>query len=327
MNNNVIVSIENLTIHYMSERGRVKAVDNVSLNIFRGEVLGVIGESGSGKTTLALSILKLLPLNARIVSGKIIYYGNKNPIDILSLDFNTLREIRWKNISMVFQGAMNSFNPVMRIKDHFIETALAHRLNISREEIISRARELLEMVLLEPNRVLNSYPHQLSGGMRQRVLIALSLLLNPKVIILDEPTSALDVVSQKIVLKTLRNIKNSMNITMLFITHDLGISAEIADRIAVMYAGKIVEINDVMTLYKDPLHPYTQGLLKAIPRLRGYIEAKSIQGNPPDLVNPPPGCRFHPRCPFAMDICRREEPPMIDIGNGRYVSCWLYVKR
>jgi len=311
----------------MRDRGWVKAVDNVSLNIFRGEVLGVIGESGSGKTTLALSILRLLPPNARIVGGRIVYHGDKTPIDVVSLSTDALREIRWKEISMVFQGAMNSFNPVMKIRDHFIETALAHGLNISREEVISRARELLKMVLLEPERVLNSYPHQLSGGMRQRVLIALSLLLNPKMVVLDEPTSALDVVSQKIILKALRNVRDSMNITMLFITHDLGIAAEIADRIAVMYAGRIVEVNDVMSLYREPLHPYTQGLLKAIPRLRGHVGAKSIQGNPPDLVNPPPGCRFHPRCPFAMDICRKEEPPMIDAGNGRYASCWLYAKR
>ncbi|MDK6028111.1 ABC transporter ATP-binding protein [Ignisphaera sp. 4213-co] len=326
--NEKILRISRLSIIYGARRGFVKAVRDVSLDLYRGECLALVGESGSGKTTLALSIVRALPTNAKIVSGNVYYHlDNNKEVDITKLTEDEMRKIRWREIAMVFQGSMNAFNPVLKIGDHFIETAKAHRFAMDKNEIIEKASNLLSLVLLDAKRVLNSYPHQLSGGMKQRTLIALSLLLNPKIIIMDEPTSALDVVSQKVVLNALSNIKKELNLSMIFITHDLGITAEVADRVSVMYAGQIVEIGNVFEMYYDPLHPYTQGLLKAIPRLRGSVNITSIPGSPPDLINLPPGCSFHPRCPFAMDVCRREEPPMIEVDKNRFVKCWLYMKK
>lgn len=321
-----ILSVSKLSVVYGARRGFVNAVRNASLNIYRGECLALVGESGSGKTTLALSIVRALPTNAKILQGSILYRLNPNSeIDIARLSEDDIRKIRWKEIAMVFQGSMNAFNPVLKIREHFIETVKAHGIAIDRKELIDRAAKLLSLVMLDANRVLNSYPHQLSGGMKQRTLIALALMLEPKIIILDEPTSALDVVSQKTVLNVLSNLKKELNLSMVFITHDLAITAEVADRVGVMYAGQLVEVGDIYSVYYKPLHPYTQGLLKAIPRLKGSIDIASIPGSPPDLINPPRGCTFHPRCPFAMDICRREEPPETHT-NDRIVKCWLYAK-
>ncbi|RLG85047.1 MAG: ABC transporter ATP-binding protein [Thermoprotei archaeon] len=324
---NLILSIRNLNVVYWARRGWVKAVRNVSLDIYRGEVLGLVGESGSGKTTLALTVMKLLPTNAKILSGSILYYGLGKAVDLAKLSEKEIRKYRWKEIALAFQGAMNAFNPVMRIKDHFIETAKAHLGHVDEEEVLKEARELLKLVLLEPDRVLRSFPHQLSGGMKQRTLLALALLLRPKLIILDEPTSALDVVSQKVILETLRNIKREFSTTMILITHDLSIAAELTDRVAIMYAGKIMEVGGVEDIFYDPMHPYTRGLLKAVPVLKGTKEVESIPGSPPDLIDLPPGCAFHPRCPYAMERCRREDPPLVEVKPGRFVACWLYTKR
>jgi len=228
---------------------------------------------------------------------------------------------------MVPQAALNALNPTMKIVDHFIETAKYHGLN-DRRAVIEKAAKLLELLRLEPDRVLPSYPHELSGGMRQRVLIALSMLLDPELLILDEPTTALDVLTQRLILDLLKEIRSRLGLTMIFITHDIATIADLADRVAVMYAGKLFEVGDVYTVFKNPANPYTVALMKSIPSLIGKVEdMKPIPGSPPDLVNPPPGCRFHPRCPYAMDVCRKREPPLVELKPGHYTACWLHVKR
>jgi len=318
-----LLSVKRLEVAYSAPRGSVKALRGVDLEVYEGEALSIVGESGSGKTTLLLSIMRLLPPNARIVGGSIAFRTGNGWIDIAGLDEVSMRRIRWSRIALVSQAAMNAFNPILRIRDHFIETARAHLGRVDKDSVLKEARELLKLVMLEPDRVLNSYPHQLSGGMKQRTLIALSLMLKPKLVLMDEPTSALDVVSQKVVLEVLRDLRGKLGLTMVLVTHDLGIAAELADRVAIMYAGKVVEVGPVYEIFYSPLHPYTKALLRAVPRVRSSGEVEAIPGEPPDLVNPPPGCSFHPRCPFAMDICRREEPPMIEAEPGRLVACHL----
>ncbi len=318
-----ILEVRDLRVVYRSLRGYVRAVDSVSMKIMDGEILGVVGESGSGKSTLALSILRILPPNAKIIGGSILYRGR----DLVSMNESELKDYRWRRISMVPQAALNALNPTMKIADHFIETAQAHGVR-DRKWVLERASELLQMLRLEPDRVLKSYPHELSGGMKQRVLIAMAMLLEPELIILDEPTTALDVLTQRFILDLLKDLHRKTGKTMVFITHDIAIIADIADRVAVMYAGKVVEIGDVYTVFKDPKHPYTMALIKSIPSLVGSVEdMKPIPGFPPDLINPPPGCRFHPRCPYAMDICRKREPPLIELKPSHVVWCWLYARR
>ncbi len=319
-----LLSVRGLRVYYRGLRGLVRAVDGVDLDVFRHELIGVVGESGSGKTTLAMAILRLLPPRvARIVSGSILFNG----MDLVRASEEELRRIRWSKISYVPQAALNALNPVLKIADHFLETARAHGV-YDREKVLERASELLEMLRLEPRRVLNSYPHELSGGMRQRVLIALSMLFNPDLIILDEPTTALDVLTQRFILDLLRDLKKKTGVTMMFITHDIAIIADIGDRIAVMYAGKIMEVGTVDQVFYSPAHPYTQALIKSIPKLTGPIEEmRPIPGSPPDLVNPPPGCRFHPRCPYARPECSREEPPTVEVEPGHIASCWLLARR
>lgn len=319
----VLLSIKDLKVVYLSPRGYVKAVDKVSLDVVKGEVLGIVGESGSGKSTLAHSILRILPPNAKIVDGSIVFGG----VDIVKLSEKEFRDLRWKRISMVPQAALNALNPTMKIVDHFMETAKHHGLS-DRRSVLEKAAKLLELLRLEPDRVLPSYPHELSGGMKQRVLIALSMLLDPELLILDEPTTALDVLTQRSILDLLKEIRSKLGLTMIFITHDIATIADLADRIAVMYAGKLFEVGDVYTVFRNPANPYTIALMKSIPSLIGKVEdMKPIPGSPPDLVNPPPGCRFHPRCPYAMDICRKREPPLIELKPGHYTACWLHVKR
>ncbi len=322
MASEVILDIRNLTVVYLTFRGLLKAVNNVSLKVRRGEILGIVGESGSGKSTLALAILRLLPKMARITGGEIIY----NREDLVKLPEEKMRNIRWRKISYVPQAALNALNPTLKIIDHFYETARAHGVS-DKKWVVERAVYTMKMLNLDPHRVLFSYPHELSGGMKQRVLIALSLLLKPEILILDEPTTALDVLTQRFILDLLKEIHRETGITIIFITHDIATIADIADDVAVMYAGKIMEVGDVFTVFKKPYHPYTKALIKSIPSLIGDInEMKSIPGTLPDLVNPPPGCLFHSRCNYAFDKCRREEPPLIEIKPGHLVSCWLYVK-
>ena len=314
-----LLKVENLTTYFETLRGYVRAVENVSFGIRKGEAFGLAGESGCGKTTTALSILRLLPPNGRIISGKILFEGK----DLLKLsDEEYRKEIRWKKISVIFQGAMNSLNPVMNVGDQIAEAIMVHE-NVSKDEALERAGKLLDLVGIGAERV-DRYPHELSGGMRQRAIIAMSLACNPKLIIADEPTTALDVIIEAQVLKVMKDLQHKLNVSMLVISHDLSMIAETCERIAIMYAGKIVEMGDIVKVYKDPLHPYTQRLINAFPSIIGpKKELATISGFPPDLLNPPPGCRFHPRCPYAKDKCRKEEPPLVEIDKDRYVACFL----
>jgi len=319
-----LLEVKSLRVLYKVHRGDVKAVDNVDLNVREGEILGVVGESGSGKSTLALAILRLLPKTARIADGHIYYKGG---VDLAHSPENKLKEVRWKEISLIPQAALNALNPTLKILDHFLETARAHGVH-DKKWVIERASKLLSLLRLEPDRVLKAYPHELSGGMKQRVLIALAMLLEPTMLILDEPTTALDVLTQRFILDLLKDLHAKTNITMMFITHDIAVIADIADRMAVMYAGKVMEVGDVYTVFKEPKHPYSIALMKSIPSLTGSVdEMRSIPGTLPDLINPPPGCRFWPRCPHAMDVCKKEEPPMVELKPGHLVSCWLHARR
>jgi len=320
-NEDIILSVNNLETVYITGKNRsVKAVDNVSFAIRKGEFFGLAGESGCGKSTLVLSLLNLVPPPGKIRKGEIVYYGWGDPVNILTLKRERLRRYRWEQVSMVFQAAQSALNPVAKIKDHFLDTAMAHGLR-RRREIYRRALKLLNMVRLDKS-VLDAYPHQLSGGMKQRVIIALSLLLNPKILILDEPTSALDLVTQKYILDMVREIGENLGLTVIFVTHDLSLLAGMMDRIGIMYAGKMVEIAPVEDIFYNPHHPYTSGLMKAIPSLVGDISTvKSIPGDVPNLVNPPPGCRFAPRCPYATDVCRTVEPKLERVDGDKYVAC------
>uniref|UniRef100_A0A7J2U4R6 ABC transporter ATP-binding protein n=1 Tax=Ignisphaera aggregans TaxID=334771 RepID=A0A7J2U4R6_9CREN len=313
--------VENLKVYYFTTRGVVKAVDGVSFVVDEGDVLGVAGESGSGKSTLGYAILGLVPPPGRIVGGRVIL----DDIELTALSEDELRKIRWSKVSMVFQGALNILNPVMRIGDQMAEILIHHK-GVSKEEALKVVREHLRMVGL-PLDVVKRYPHELSGGMKQRVVIAMALLLKPRLVIADEPTTALDVVIQAQIMNLLKQLKEEEKLSMIFITHDLSLIAEIANKIAIMYAGKIVELGSSEDVYAKPLHPYTQSLLNSIPSIKQRKRLSWIPGAPPDLRDPPPGCRFHPRCPFAMDVCRREEPPFIEIEKGHYTSCWLYLKK
>ncbi|MEM4528666.1 MAG: ABC transporter ATP-binding protein [Desulfurococcaceae archaeon] len=315
-----LLSVESVKTYFYTTRGIVKAVDDVSFSLNKGESLGIAGESGCGKSTLAYTLIRLVPPPGRIVGGRIIFRGR----DILKLsDEDFRREIRWKGISMIFQGAMNALNPVYTIGDQIAEVFVLHR-NYTRKEGLEEAKKLLKMVGIDPSRV-KSYPHELSGGMKQRVLIAMALALNPDVLIADEPTTALDVVVQAQIMNLIKRLKKELNLSIILISHDLSLIAEIADKVAIMYAGEFVEYAPSELLYGKPAHPYTQGLLGSIPRLRGEItDLTWIPGLPPDLINPPQGCRFKPRCKYASPKCN-EKPPYIEIDKDHWVRCWLYI--
>ncbi|MEM4484250.1 MAG: ABC transporter ATP-binding protein, partial [Sulfolobales archaeon] len=290
-----LLEVKGLKIYYFTLRGVVRAVDDVSFTLERGESIAIVGESGSGKSTLGYGLIKLVPAPGRIVEGEIILDGT----DIVKLpEEKVRREIRWKRISMVFQGALNALNPVKRIGDQIADAILAHEENTTKKEAIERAKELLKSVGIDPSRV-NNYPHEFSGGMKQRAVIAMALALNPDIVIADEPTTALDVVVQAQILNLLKRLKQERKMSIILITHDLSLVAELADRVAIMYGGKIAEIGISDDIYTEPMHPYTKGLLASIPRLGGKRELVWIPGNPPDLRTPPPGCRFHPRCPYV----------------------------
>ncbi len=316
-----LLQVQGLTTQYRTLRGWVKAAENVSFDINKGEALGVVGESGCGKTTVALSILKILPQGARIRRGKVMFEGT----DLVPLKTNEMRKIRWKGISIVFQGAMNALNPVFKVGDQIIEAIRTHEPDVSKADAHSRAEALLEMVGVEPSR-LENYPHEFSGGMRQRALIAMALAANPKLLIADEPGTALDVIVQAQVLQLMRDLKQKLGLSMMMISHDLSIVAEVCEKVAIMYAGHIVEYGDISAVFKEPLHPYTQGLLGAFPSIKGEKKKMiSIPGQPPDLLAPPQGCPFHPRCPYKMDVCTTEFPEMKKAGSSEhYVSCYLY---
>ena len=315
-----LLEVENLTTNYRILRGWVRAVENVSFNLEQGEALGIAGESGSGKSTIALSLLRILPAGGHIRRGKIVFQGQ----DIVPLSEEEMRKIRWKGISIVFQGAMNAMNPVYKVGDQIGEAIRIHESGVSNAEVNERVAKLLETVGVEPSRAQN-YPHEFSGGMRQRALIAMALAANPTLLIGDEPGTALDVIVQAQTLKLLRDLKDRLGLSMIMISHDLSIIAETCDKIAIMYAGKIVEYGDALSIFKNPLHPYTQGLIKAFPSIKGEkVRLTSIPGQPPDLLNPPPACRFNPRCPYVMDICKKDEPLLQENEKGHLVACHLY---
>ena len=321
---NVVLSVRDFSVSYLAERGRVRAATNISFDLHQGETLALIGESGCGKSTLTLGLLRLLPNSGFIDSGRVIYTGrNGSSVNILDLDKRQMRNFLWAECSMVFQGALNSLNPVLRISDMVYDTGYAHGL--SKKEARASALDLFEKVRLESERVFNAYPHELSGGMRQRVLLALSLLLRPQIVIMDEPTTAVDILTQRSILEVLKELREELSFSIIFISHDLAVAAEIADTIATMYAGEIVEMGPVEEVFYRPRHAYTLSLLDAAPRLSvGVQELESIPGSPPDLIEPPSGCKFHERCRFATEICGDDSPPFIAaLDNSEHLlSCY-----
>lgn len=317
-----LLKIENLSVHFATHDGEVHAVDGVNLKVMKEEVIGLVGESGCGKSTLARTILRLIPRPpGKILSGRILYKGN----DMLELSEKEMVRIRGKEISMVFQDPMTFLNPVLRVEDQISEVII-HKLGVSKKEAKRRALESLGDVMIpSPEKVANYYPHQMSGGMLQRVLIAIALCCDPSLVVADEPTTALDVTLQAQILKLMSDLKRRLLVSVILVTHDLGIVADISDRVYVMYAGKIVEGADVFDIYKRPLHPYTKGLLNSVLSLDEFREnAYSIKGVVPSLIDPPRGCRFHPRCDMAMEICKKRDPPAAKYDEGHVVSCWLY---
>lgn len=327
-----LLSVRDLSIAYQARRGQVQAVRNISFDIERGESMALIGESGSGKTTVGLGLMHLLPSTAHVLSGSVLYYRygkgagpSGSETEVLGLKDNGLRQFRWQECAMVFQSALNALNPVLRISEHFADTAKAHGYLSGRwtNALHERSTQLLSMVRLDPDRVWRSFPHELSGGMRQRVLIALSLLLEPQLLILDEPTTALDILTQRNIMDVLKELRSKLGFSMLFISHDLALAAELADRVATVYAGRIIEIGDVRTIFRNPYHPYTIGLIKAVPTLASDKSSLiSVPGSPPDLIQLPTGCKFHPRCPLATEQCRSEEPALVEVKSGHQTACW-----
>jgi peptide/nickel transport system ATP-binding protein len=312
-----LLHVEKLRTYFFTHYGVVKAVDDVNLSLTKGEILGVAGESGSGKSTLASSIIRMVQPPGRIVDGKIFFEN----FDITSMSESELNEkIRWKKISMVFQGAMNALNPVYTIGYQLIEP-LIYGKGMSKSCALEIAKKYLNLVGLESN-LVKRYPHELSGGMQQRVLIAMALILEPPLLIADEPTTALDVIVQAQIFNLLKDLQDKLGLSLILITHDLGVVAELAHKVAIMYAGKIVEAGPSDLVYSNPLHPYTRGLLASVLRLHKPREKpKFIPGNPPDLRKPPSGCRFHPRCLEAKGLCREVEPQLIEAETNHYVSC------
>ena len=314
-----LLEIEGLETRYSTIKGAVKAVDDITFAVEQGENFGLAGESGCGKTTAALSIIRLLPRNGRIVGGRI----NYGEYDLTKIKESLMRkEIRWKKISTVFQGAMNALNPVHNVGEQIAEAISLHE-EIGKSESERRVKRLFELVGIDPSRK-KDYPHEFSGGMRQRVMIAMALACNPELVIADEPTTALDVVVQGEVLDLMKKLQEDLNLSVILITHDLSVIAEMCDRVGIMYAGKLVECADAVAIFKYPRHPYTQGLINAFLSLSGpRTRLMGIHGSPPDLINPPSGCRFHPRCPYAKRQCQKEEPPYVELEKSQYAACHL----
>ena len=318
----VVLRVDDLSIVYRTDRGDVKATVNVSFELRNGEAMALIGESGSGKTTISLALIRKLPKNAVVTSGQILYQRNQEAQDVLKLSNRQLRKFRWNECAMVFQGAQNAFNPVLKIRKQFEDTALSHGWT-DKAAIRERALSLLELVRLDPERIYDAYPHELSGGMKQRTLLALGVLLSPQIVILDEPTTALDILTQRAIIDVLNDMQRELDFSIIFISHDLSLAAEMADHVATVYAGEIVELGGVNDIFYRSLHPYTHGLLTSVPTLKHAQDVlQSIPGSPPNLISPPDGCKFHPRCAFADETCMKENPALTDDVGTHLAACW-----
>ncbi len=313
-----LLDVRGLKAYYFLPSACVRAVENVSLQVDRGEIVAVVGESGSGKSTLGLAIIRLLPHPGRVVGGEVIFEGK----DLMKLSEEEMVKVRGRKISAVFQDPLTSLDPLMRVGEQIVETLMAH-FDINRKEAEEQAKKYLEMVGI-PGERFYDYPHQFSGGMRQRAMIAMAIATKPSLLIADEPTTALDVIVQAQIMQLFAGLREKLKLSILLITHDIALAMGVADKIAVMYGGQLMELGSSVAIYKEPLHPYTRGLLQAVPNVElDDMRLRYIPGNPPDLANPPPGCRFHPRCPYATERCKREEPPLVEVG-GRFVKCHLY---
>ena len=321
MTTSTIMEVVDLSVEYVLPDRTIKAVSHVSLDVNKGEVIGIVGESGSGKSTLAMTFLKLLEYPGKIKSGKVVYFGSEGKSDVLKMKPSELRRYRWKEVSMIFQSAMNSLNPVMRIEDQMRDAMVEH--GYKEEEVDKRIDYMLQLAGLTKN-VRKSFPHELSGGMKQRVNIALALSCDPKILIADEATTALDVVVQRQILTRLLKLKDDLSISMIFITHDISLVANIADKVNVMYAGKIAESGPSNEIFANPQHPYTKALLASIPSLEQEKSVKGIRGTPPDLSEEIKGCPFKDRCDSVFDKCKSEVPELKMVSPGHYASCHLY---
>lgn len=308
-----LLRLEDLSVHYSTLRGEVRAIDGVSLDLPAGQTVGVVGETGCGKSTLGKAVLGVLPQGTR-VSGQVFFRGK----DLLALKEEELRELRGKELALIFQDPMTRLNPLMTIDGHFVEMIRAHE-DVSEEEARERARVALTSMGIPESRMRN-FPHEFSGGMRQRIMIALALVMRPSLLVADEPTTSLDVIVEAGILEILEDLKRVYQMSLLLITHNLGIVAEVCDRVAVLYAGRLVEIGSAQDIFARPIHPYTRGLLKSVIHLQTK-ELFSIDGSPPDLYAPPSGCRFHPRCPFAKDVCRTDVPVLTEFRTGQRAAC------
>ena len=315
-----ILGIKNLSVNYVTDQGdTLNAVEGVSFDLLEGKSMGIVGESGCGKTTLMLSLLRLLPSAGRIVNGQILFEGQ----DLLQITETEMSKVRWAEIAMVFQGAMNALNPVRTIESQIVETILHHGIEKNKRNALVRTGDLLKKVGISPERG-HQYPHQFSGGMKQRTVIAMTLACNPKIIIADEPTTALDVMIQAQIIRILKELQAELNLTLVIVTHDLGLVSEICDDVIVMYGGMIAEYGTCEMIFHDPCHPYTKGLLKAFPDINNPgAELTSIPGTPPRLDDLPPGCRFEPRCKYAWDLCRKQQPPLVKNEADHLYACHL----
>lgn len=317
MNENML-EVKDLTMHYKTSKGEVSAVKNVSFDVQKGQSLGLVGESGCGKTSIAFSLIRLLPDNAEIKNGAIILDDE----NVTEMDKKQLLKVRWKGISMVFQAAMNALNPIFTVGDQIIEAIQVHDRDITVNQAREKVSALFDLVGLDAQ-LMDRYPHEFSGGMRQRAVIAMALACQPKLIIADEPTTALDVIVQDRILKQLKEIQQRLDMSMIYISHDIAVIAEVSDRIGVMYAGRMAELANAGAIFKQPIHPYTYALMGAFPSIIGEKkELSTLPGEPPDLLNPPTGCRFHPRCPRATAQCQEETPPFVKHSPDHYAACW-----
>jgi peptide/nickel transport system ATP-binding protein len=323
----IIATFKNVSIEYPMKKFSLRAVNNVTLNIVKGKITALVGESGSGKTTIASSLLSCISVPGRVCGGEVIFHDKDGDIIVNKLKKKELRKFQWEKVSMVFQAAQSALNPVYTVRQQFYETLKEHGTKLTKKEQEERCVELLEYVKLDPKRVLDSYPHELSGGMKQRVMIAFALLLRPQIIVLDEPTTALDVITQSYIFNLLRQINHDLGISMMLLTHDISVVARFADYVGVMYGGELMEYGSVYDVFKKRSHPYTEGLIASTPSIIGDIsKMHPIPGTPPNLLDMPSGCVFSPRCPYATDKCHEKEPETVMCESG-FGKCYIYEER